>query len=147
MRPTNRIAPLGQVQDYRTFQILAPASTHRRKASCAEVNCTQYLHGWRVRVDGLDPQMLHTAKTSGRKYTELHVAEGENWLVFEAGQSCFKMSQHSVPLDKRELFIARDGDFRGNPTGNIRKHTRPEFWVEEMSLNLDKVRDRQQRHG
>lgn len=144
MRPMNRIQPAGPVQGYRTFQILAPSSTHRRPATCAEVDCPQYLNGWRVRVDNLDAQMLHAAKTSGRKFTELNVAEGENWLVFEAGQACFKAAHHSVPLDKQEIFIARDGDFRGNPTGRVRKHTRPEFWIEEMSENLDAVRTAQQ---
>lgn len=145
MRQMNRIQPSGPVQGYRTFQILAPTSTHRRKATCVEVDCPQYLGGWRVRVESLDAQMLHLAKTAGRKFTELHVAEGENWLVFEAGQSCFRVGQHSVPLDKREIFIARDGDFRGNPTGNVRKHTRPEFWIEEMNQNLDAVRAAQER--
>jgi hypothetical protein len=144
-RPMNRIDPVGSVQSYRTFQIVAPTSTHRRSATCAEVDCPNYLHGWRVRTDNLDPKMLHTAKTAGRKFTELHVSENENWLVFEAGQPCFRASGHSVPLDKQEIFISRDGDFRGNPTGNVRKHTRPEHWVEEMGENLDRVRAAQER--
>lgn len=139
MRPMNRIKPVGRVQDYKTYQIMSPLSTHWRPATCAEVDCPNYLKGWRLRVEGLPPEMLHTAKTSGRKFTELHVAEGENWLVFEAGQPCFRASEHRHILDKQELFIVRDGDFRGNPTGNVRKHTRPEFWVEDMSENLDKV--------
>lgn len=144
MRPMNRITPEGRVQDYRTFQIMAPASTHRRPATCAEVNCPHYMGGWRVRVEGLPPDMLHAARTSGRKYTELHVAEGESWLVFEAGQTCFKASQHSVPLDRQEIFIARDGDWRGNPTGNVRKHTRPEFWLEDMQENQGRLADLRQ---
>lgn len=145
MRPMNRIAPAGPVQGYRTFQILAPTSTHRRKATCAEVDCPQYLKGWRVRLEGLTPELLHTAKNSGRKFTELHVSEEENWLVFEAGQTCFQSARHTVPLDKQEIFVARDGDFRGNPTGNVRKHTRPEFWIEEMGENLSQVRAAQER--
>lgn len=144
-RPLNRIPPVGPVQGYRTFQIMAPTSTHRRKADCKEVNCPDYLNGWRVRTDSLDPQMLHTATHCGRKYTELHVAEGENWLVFEAGQACFRASQHSVPLDRQEIFIARDGDYRGNPTGRVRKHTRPEDWIDDMQENNEKVRERLER--
>lgn len=141
MRKINRLAPLGQVQDYRTFQIIAPVHTHRRKATCAEIDCPEYLNGWRVRVEGLPPETLHTAKTAGRKFTELHVAEGETWLVFEAGQSCFRASTHTAPLDRQEIFLARDGDFRGNPTGNVRKHTRPEFWLEEMNENQGRLSD------
>lgn len=145
MRPMNRIQPVGRVQDYRTFQILAPTSTHRRPATCAEVNCPHYTGGWRVRVEGLPPEMLHAATTSGRKYTELHVAEGENWLVFEAGQKCFRSAHHTVPLNRQEIFIARDGDWRGNPTGHVRKHTRPEFWLEDMQENQGRLADLHQK--
>lgn len=145
MRPTNRIQPLGQAQDYRTFQIVSPLSTHWRPATCVEVDCAQYLNGWRVRVEGLPPEMLHTAKTAGRKFTELHVAEGENWLVYEAGQACFRATEHKKLLDRQEIYIARDGDFRGNPTGQVRKHTRPEFWIEDMQENNSRVADRLQR--
>jgi hypothetical protein len=145
MRPLNRLDPVGKVWDYRTFQVMSPLSTHWRPATCAEVDCPQYLKGWKVRVEGLPPEMVHTAKTSGRKYTELHVAEGENWLVYEAGQPCFKASEHRKLLDRQEIYIARDGDFRGNPTGNVRKHTKPEFWIEDMQENNSKVAERLQR--
>lgn len=141
MRPMNRIAPLGQPQEYRTFQITSPISTHWRPATCAEIDCPHYLGGWRVRVEGLTPEMLHSATTSWRKYSELHVAEGENWLVFEAGQTCFRASTHKKLLDRQEIFIARDGDFRGNPTGKVRKHTRPEFWLEDMQENQGRLSD------
>lgn len=139
MQHMNRIPPNGQVGDYKTYQILAPLSTHWTAATCAEVNCAQYLNGWRVRVEGLPPDMLHTAKTSGRAFTELHIAEGENWLVFKAGQPCFRASQHRRIKDKQEIFIVRDGDHRGNPTGNLRKHTRPEFWQEDFAEHQDKL--------
>lgn len=145
MRPLNRLQPLGQVWDYKTFQVMSPLSTHWRKATCAEVDCPQYLKGWKVRVEGLPPEMLHTAKTSGRKFTELHVVEGENWLVFEAGQPCFKASEHRKLLDRQEIYVARDGDFRGNPTGKVRKHTKPEFWIEEMADNQDRLHTVQKR--
>lgn len=139
MQRMNRIEPQGRVQDYKTFQVMSPLSTHWRPATCKEIDCPDYLGGWRVRIDALPPDMLHAAKTTGRKYTELHVSEHENYFVFEAGQPCFRESQHRRLLDKQEIFIARDGDFRGNPTGNIRKHTNPEFWVEEFSEHQDKV--------
>lgn len=139
MRPMNRIQPVGRVQDYKTYQIVSPLSTHWRPATCAETDCPNYLKGWRLRVEGLPPEMLHAAKTSGRKFTELNVAEGENWLVFEAGQACFRASEHRALLNKQEIYVVRDGDFRGNPTGNVRRHTKAEHWVEDMSENLDQV--------
>lgn len=135
----NRLPPQGRVQDYKTYQIVAPLKTHWRPATCAEVNCPQYERGWQVRVENLTPEMLHAAKTSGRKYSELHVAEGETWLVFEAGQSCFRASQHRVKLDRQEIFVARDGDWRGNPSGRVLRHSRPEHWIEDFQTNSEKI--------
>lgn len=138
-RNMNRIQPLGKVQDYRTYQITSPLSTHWRPAPCQEIDCPQFLHGWRVRVEGLPAEMLHAARTSGRKYVELHVSMDENWLVFEAGQPCFRSTEHRKLLDRQEIFIVRDGDWRGNPTGNVRKHTRPEDWREDFAEHQEKV--------
>ena len=139
MQRMNRIPPQGKVHEYKTYQVMSPLSTHWQNATCAAGDCPEYLTGWRVRVEGLPLDMLHTAWNCGRKFTELHVAEGENWLVFEAGQSCFRAEQHRKLLDKQEIFIVRDGDFRGNPTGNVRKHTRPEFWTEDFADHQDKL--------
>lgn len=132
-------------QYMQTYSITAPLATHFRKASCEEVNCPDFLNGWRVRKDALNPQMLHTATHSGRSYTELHVAEGENWLVFPAGQPCFKASQHKLPIGKPEIYYVRGGDQRGNPLGTKRIHIKPEFWVEDFAENLDNIRTAQER--
>lgn len=139
MQRMNRIAPQGAVQDYKTYQIVSPLSTHWRPATCAEVDCPEYIKGWKLRVEGLPPEMVHAAKTCGRKFTELDVTADEHWLIFEAGQPCFRSAQHRRLLDKQEIFVVRDGDFRGNPTGNVRKHTRPEHWVEDFSEHQDKL--------
>ena len=42
-------------------------------------------------------------------------------FTFEAGQQCF--TQHHVP-DRPQFFVVRDGDWRGNPTGQNRLHTK-----------------------
>jgi hypothetical protein len=139
MQRMNRIPPQGRVHDYKTYQIVSPLSTHWRPATCAEVECPEYTKGWKLRVEGLPPEMLHAAKTSGRKFSELDVTEAEHWLVFEAGQPCFRARMHRKLLDKQEIFIARDGDFRGNPTGNVRRHTRAEHWLEDMNENQDRL--------
>jgi hypothetical protein len=139
MQRMNRIEPQGRVQDYKTYQIVSPLSTHWEPATCAQVDCPEYLGGWRMRIEGLPPEMVHAARTSGRKYTELEVTADEHWLVFEAGQPCFRAPLHRRLLDKQEIYIARDGDYRGNPTGHVRKHTRPEFWVEDFSEHQDRL--------
>jgi hypothetical protein len=139
MQKTPRIDPKGSVQDYKTYQIISPLSSHWRPATCEEVNCKDFLNGWRVRVEGLPGDMLHLARTSGRKFTEVEESANSHWLVFESGQPCFRASEHRALLDKQEIFAVRDGDWRGNPTGKRRLHTRPEFWQEDFAEHQDQL--------
>ncbi|TVZ96523.1 hypothetical protein [Streptomyces sp. BK340] len=142
----NRIQPQMGAEAYKTYSIVAPPSTHFRKATCAETDCPDYLNGWRVRVEGLEPEMVHAAKTSGRKYNEVRIAEGETWLYFEAGQPCFRASEHRLRLDRPELYLVRDGDWRGNPRGTkTRMHQRPELWVEDFGEHQQNIADQIER--
>jgi hypothetical protein len=142
----NRIQPQMGAEAYKTYSIVAPVSSHFRPATCAETDCPDYLNGWRVRVDGLPADMLHAARTSGRKYVEVRVAEGETWLHYEPGQPCFRADEHRVRLDKPELFLVRDGDFRGNPRGTkTRMHQRPELWVEDFGEHQQTIAEQIER--
>lgn len=118
--------------DYQNYTIKAPLSTHFRQATCAEVACPHYLKGWKTRVEVLGESELHFATHSGRKFTRLHVAEGENYLVYEAGQKCFSAARHRVRVDRQELFVVRDG------RTVLRKHTRADHWVEDLHEYSDK---------
>lgn len=140
-----RLEPAGPVGAYQTFQISAPVETHWRPATCAEVNCPQYLNGWRVRLDGLPEADRWAIHESGRKYERREIAAGETWLVFEAGQACFAASEHKLPLGKPELFVVRGGDWRGNPTGEAYRHKRAEDWVDQFANNQDKIAEAVQR--
>jgi hypothetical protein len=127
---------------YKTYEVRSPLATHFRPATCAEVNCPQYVNGWRVRVEALTPDLLHAARNSGRKYAEQRVAEGETWLVFEAGQPCFKAAQHRTRTDRPALYLVRDGDWRGNPRGTkARLHQRPDNWVDDFAEHQQKLAD------
>ncbi|BCM70857.1 hypothetical protein EASAB2608_06191 [Streptomyces sp. EAS-AB2608] len=129
-------------ESYKTYAMVSPLSSHFRPATCAEVDCPHYLNGWRVRVEGLTPQDIHAAKTSGRRWIEQRVADGETWLVFEAGQPCFKASQHRTRVDRPPLYIVRDGDHRGNPRGTkARLHQRAADWQEDFAEHQQKLAD------
>ncbi|MFC4609722.1 hypothetical protein ACFO9E_18155 [Streptomyces maoxianensis] len=135
-----RIQPAGPPSAYKTYSIKAPLSTHFRHATCEEVACPDFLYGWRVRKENLTPALLHTATHCGRKYTELHVAEGETYLVYEAGQSCFQSARHRTRVERPELYIVRDGDHRGNPRGTPNRiHKRAEDWAEDLHEHTDKL--------
>lgn len=140
-RPVNRIEPQMPASAYKTYALAAPLATHWRKATCVEVDCPDYLNGWRVRVEGLDDQLLHDARRYGR-HRELPVAEGETWLVYEAGQPCFRAAQHRKRIERPELYIVRDGDWRGNPRGTqSRRHARPEDWVDDFANHQGRLAD------
>lgn len=137
-RPEPKMGP----DAYKTYSVVSPLSTHFRPATCAEIGCPHYLSGWRVRVEGLTPQDIHAAKTSGRKWVEQRVADGETWLVFEAGQPCFRASEHRTRMDRPPLYVVRDGDHRGNPRGTkTRVHHSPDNWLEDFATHQQKIAD------
>lgn len=137
-----RPQPLMPAHAYKTYAVVSPLSTHFRKATCAEVSCPHYLNGWAVRVEGLHPDLLHAAKTSGRKYIEQCLVEGETWLVFEAGQACFRASDHRTRVDREPLYVVREGDHRGNPRGtDARVHRGPDNWLDDFATHQATLAD------
>lgn len=117
-----------------------PTETHWRKATCKEVGCPRYLNGWKAQVEVMTPQQKRVIKEGRWRCRELRVAPGETWWLFEAGQTCFQAADHRIQLGKPELFVVRDGDWRGNPrrTPTVR-HKRPESWVDQFADHQDKL--------
>ena len=132
-----RLEPQMAPGAYQTFQVAAPLSTHWRPATCAEVDCPEYLNGWRLRVEGLIDQDVYLATHCGRKYQRVSVTASETWLVFEAGQPCFKASQHRKRLEREERYIIRGGDHRANPTGE-RRETTAAGWLDDFGERQEK---------
>lgn len=134
------VLPRLPVTAVKTYQIVAPVRTHHRKATCAEVNCQHYLHGWRTILPANDTDMLTIARRSGRRCVETRLPEGLIEFAFEAGQPCFRTSQHMVRIDKPELFVVRGGDWRGNPRGEFRTHTGPDQWLDDFANHQDRLK-------
>lgn len=116
-RPLNRIAPRLPVTAMQTHAILSPIRTHFRPATCVEVECRHYEHGWTLRTAGLAADMVAAARHSGRHYTETADEHGAPVLHFAAGQPCFRASEHRVRLDREPVYLKRNGDWRGDPDG------------------------------
>ena len=133
---------MAHTEHHKTFRIKAPLETHFRRPTpediatgraCRSAGCPDYERGWRLRWDVLSEPDRHLATHSGRAYRLESVSELENWLVFEAGQPCFRASTHLVRLDVPEIFVVRDG--RNTP----RVHSRPEDFTEDMQEHTDRV--------
>lgn len=121
---------------HRTYQIVAPKSTHFRLATCEEVNCDAWRNGWKTIVPADSPQAAYIKSgRSERQYVE-SAGSGAGLIEFTffAGQKCFAAGKHMVPLERDPLFRVRDG--AGAPV----THARPEYWTEDLSAHLDKVR-------
>jgi hypothetical protein len=73
-----------------------------------------------------------------RRHTEERQPDGLTAFTFPPGQPCFV--RHEAPVERSERFYVRGGDARGNPTGEVRVHSRPEHWVEDFAENQDRLR-------
>ena len=143
--PVFRPEPDGPAWAYKTYRMLSPRS-HRRRATCAEVECERWQRGWKTCLDVADPKHAEAANwirlKSGRSYTVTEVGTAVTFL-FPAGQSCF--TEHTIPF-KPHLLLVQGGDWRGNPRGvPTIQHTSMNNWVEDFTENQAAIRQRVQR--
>lgn len=141
-----RIMPLMPAGAYKTYTVLSPVQTHFRPATCAEVDCPPYLHGWRTAVDEATDlgqgQAYYIRSESGRRCTEHRDEAGMTVFTFDAGQRCFASGEHRVRLDRPEHFLVRGGDWRGDPSGHRPYvHASPDDWVEDFALHQQRITD------
>ena len=125
-----RITPAGRPEDYLTYAIRAGRDT-AVVAACKDVGCQAWAHGWETSVDEATDlgkrQGAYIRQGSGRTFTEKRTAAGLTVFRFEAFQRCF--AEHRTRPD---VFLRRDGDFRGNPTQQVRVHKRAADWIEDF---------------
>ncbi len=133
---------------YNTYELLQPIATHRRPATCAEVNCMQYLNGWATTVaDGsADETIIRDAcagAVDGRRRKALPIKQegGFTQYVFEAGQPCFRAGTHTTLNDREALGIRRDGNRLGVGRADVFRHANLDEWVEDFGEHQDKLSD------
>ena len=145
--PLFRIEPALPAAAMKTYHIAAPLSTHWRPATCAEVDCLAFLHGWQTSADettDLGQRQAHYIRHDrSRKHAERRAETGLTVFQFEPGQTCF--GSHRLPVGRPERFLVTGGDWRGNPRGDRREHVRPDDWVDDMQTSLDDIRTRHER--
>ncbi|MFI9235767.1 hypothetical protein [Streptomyces sp. NPDC053079] len=99
--------------------------------ACERVGCAAWRYGWDSIIDESTPlgkaQALHIRTESKRTFREMKRGDGLTVFRFESGQRCFAEHQTNP-----EVYVVRDGDWRGNPTGRSREHQRPADWVEDF---------------
>lgn len=114
-----RPEPKLPVTAMQTHQIDAPLTSHWRKATCEEVECTKYLQGYGIPLKGLDAEDLGLLRKFVEQYrircSRVEINDGEWHLWVEPGQRCLLADTHRKRLDREEIFLVRPGDWRGNP--------------------------------
>ncbi len=105
--------------------VYTPMKGYWRDATCEEVDCTHYLHGWSLPLDFSPTQKPkdllnaqgahHFIENSGRKYTN-------RWdysvciYQFEPGQTCFRQDKqathHKLPIQRDPVFLHITGPDR-----------------------------------
>lgn len=133
-----------------TYRISKPVATHTRSATCAEVDCPDFVNGWVALLDLSDP-LVPIFRRAALRPTNLgdgivrsctvvpDVEPGVIGFRFEPGTPCKAATSHRRSLDRPEIYVVREGDWRLRNPRLIRRHTRPEHWVEDMQENLDAV--------
>lgn len=141
MRSVNRVDPLHAVQAYQTYSISQRPDVLVR-AACQQVGCGAWLAGWETSLDEITElgkqQAAYIRTRSGRTFRELRTTAGLTVFRFDSGQRCF--AEHKT---NPESYAVRDGDWRGNPTGRIRRHQHPADWVEDFGDHQLRIADQQ----
>jgi hypothetical protein len=136
-RPPMRLGP----EAYKTYQILAPKQTHTREASCHEVECDGYKHGWKTIVPDTSPQALYIRTRSGRAFDTALRPGGLVEFTFYPGQTCFRASEHRISLEREPFYRVLGGDHRGNPRGTAPVQRRASEWVDDFATHQQKIAD------
>lgn len=143
MQSVNRIEPAMPVGAYQTYSITSPQDV-QVKAACEQVGCEAWRYGWESAIDETTPlgqrQAAYIRTQSGRTFREMKRADGLTVFRFEPHQRCF--AEHRT---RPEIYLVRDGDWRGNPTGRQRQHTSPDDWVEDFGEHQQRIADQQQK--
>ena len=137
-RPTPAMGP----ENYKTYAIQAPRSTHQRPARCEEVECEHHRNGWQTIVDEATDLGIRQAgyirTVSERRFAERHEGGLTRFLFYE-GQQCF--DEHYVSLDREPQFLVLGGDWRGNPRGEApRVHRSFDDWANDFGEHQDALK-------
>lgn len=132
------------VTAYKTYAVRAPKSTHTVARTCEQVNCEAWRLGWKTALDVADATQRGLARwivdESGRAYTWEQIGTAITFS-FPPGQQCFAEHREQV---RPGIYVVRDGDYRGNPTGwKVKLHERA--WVDDFGEHQERLADEQRK--
>ena len=120
------------MQDH--WRMSYPLKTHWREAHCREVNCPNYVNGWKTVLPATDLANIAYIKMLMLRYKEERNDPLLITFIFEPGQECFtgRMGQHQVQLERAPFFgVISLGDRR------LMEYNQ---WVDTMDRDLRKIK-------
>lgn len=142
----NRIDPALPPQSYKTYGMVMPLRTHFRKATCAEVECDDWVMGFDSIVDittELGRKQAHyILNDKTRSHTFEQIGPSLVKFHFQPGTIPFASPKHDhfVRMDRPPLFVVRGGDWRGNPRGTEPMvHRNADNWVDDFATHQDRL--------
>jgi len=134
-------------QHFQSYRIVAPLSSHRRRATCAEVECEKRKRGFRAQFDvstiaGRNNAHRVEALKGSRMFSR-HVEGPLVTYTFPAGQNCLDV--HTVPLEREPFYVVQGGDHRGNPRGIAPQRLSEANFIDHFRNNQAQVQQRIER--
>ena len=118
----------------RNYGAASPTETHRREATCKEVDCKNWNRGWDTTVPagGKEDAYIRNHLTPPRSFQEMIPDDKPGWVTFRfyPGQTCFVA--HTTPLWRTPFFTVSDG------MGMSRLE--PTNWVDDFSEHLERLK-------
>jgi hypothetical protein len=138
-----RLSPQGPREAYQTFSVRSRPD-RMIKTVCEKVGCPAWRSGWESVIDEStdlgQAQAAYIRTQAGRTFREQRRGDGMTAFRFDSGQRCF--AEHQT---RPELYLVRDGDYRGNPTGRERRHANAADWMDHMQEELARFDDDRKR--
>ena len=113
------------------YSINMPYATHWEWATCEEVGCPHFFHGWQTVVPQ-DSEHERTVRTSGRSFREERTDDGMVRFTFSPGQPCFRASTHKAQSGRPGIYGHRNREMGGSV-----RAVRQDEWHERFVENLD----------
>lgn len=141
-----RLEPAAGPEAYKTYGLTAPIKTHTRPGTCGEVECRNYLQGFKIVAD-ISTELGRQQANYIRLHSGRHFTVEENvdlvTFIFPPGQVCFE--EHRVSLQREPNFFIKGGDHRGNPLGLPTRRLGSTQWRDDFGEHQEGIIDAQKR--
>lgn len=137
-----RVKPAGPSAAYKTFRVRQPLDTHFRVATCAEVDCEQYVKGFKIPTDPATQRgqrQAYLIRESGRPFRCVRLPAGIVEYHFAPGTRCFR--PHYRSLFREPLTLVQRGDWRTPARARDTRAMPAGEWLDRFGTHQQAIAD------